>query len=421
MAIKTIRVKNFKSFKDVEVQLGNFNVLIGANASGKSNFIHIIEFLRDIQRHGLENAISLQGGPEYLTNLNIGPDEGLFVEVVVSVDPRAGGPVVGGLPTPLRLVILQPHEACYSMSVGFPKKSMEFEVLDEHLSLKGEFVTFVEQSGHLPAPHSLGPGEMTLARQREQVSVTVAAPEVASREGFVVAPKESALYRPDSSSLIERIERAGYIAGRLMPDVAIYDFDPKLSKKPTSIIGKAELEEDGSNLTIVLKRILEDESARRKLVNFLQDLLPFVSGLEVEKFENKSLLFSLSETYARNKDIPSLLISDGTINITALIVALYFERKPIAVIEEPEQNVHPHLISRIVAMMREASQRKQVIVTTHNPEVIKNADIADVHLVARDAEGFSTITKPAEREDVKGFLQNEIGLEELFVDNLLHN
>ena len=80
-----------------------------------------------------------------------------------------------------------------------------------------------------------------------------------------------------------------------MPNVAIYDFDPKLSKKATSITGKAELEEDGSNLAIVLKRIMEDESAKRKLVNFLQDLLPFVSGLEVEKFANKSLLFSLSE------------------------------------------------------------------------------------------------------------------------------
>ena len=44
MAIKSIRVKNFKSFKDVEVHLGNFNVLIGANASGKSNFIQVIKF-----------------------------------------------------------------------------------------------------------------------------------------------------------------------------------------------------------------------------------------------------------------------------------------------------------------------------------------------------------------------------------------
>jgi predicted ATPase len=143
--------------------------------------------------------------------------------------------------------------------------------------------------------------------------------------------------------------------------------------------------------------------------------------LQVAKFADKSLLFSLRETFAKDKDLPATLISDGTINITALIVALYFEKKSIAVIEEPERNVHPYLISRIVAMMNEASRQKQIIVTSHNPEVIRNADIADVHLVARDAEGFSTITKPADREDVKGFLQNEIGLEELFVHNLLHN
>jgi predicted ATPase len=72
-------------------------------------------------------------------------------------------------------------------------------------------------------------------------------------------------------------------------------------------------------------------------------------------------------------------------------------------------------------MMKEASQRKQVIVTTQNPQVVKSADIADVLFVARDKQGFSTIAKPADREDVKGFLQNQIGLEELFVEDLLHN
>jgi predicted ATPase len=209
--------------------------------------------------------------------------------------------------------------------------------------------------------------------------------------------------------------------GNLADDVAIYDFDPKLPKKATPITGKAELEEDGSNLAIVLKRIMEDESAKRKLANLLQDLLPFVVDLDVERFADKSLLLSLREKFAENKPVPASFISDGTINVAALIVALYFERKPVAVFEEPERNVHPHLISRIVAMMKEASLHKQIIVTTHNPEVIRNADIGDVHFVARDREGFTTITKPAEREDVKGFLQNEIGLEELFVQNLLHN
>jgi len=38
MAIKKLRISNFKSFGDLEIELGNFNVLIGANASGKSNF-----------------------------------------------------------------------------------------------------------------------------------------------------------------------------------------------------------------------------------------------------------------------------------------------------------------------------------------------------------------------------------------------
>ena len=90
-------------------------------------------------------------------------------------------------------------------------------------------------------------------------------------------------------------------------------------------------------------------------------------------------------------------------------MALYFEKKSIAVIEEPERNVHPHLVSRITAMMKEASRQKQIIVTSHNPEVIRNADTGDVLLVSRNSEGFSTISRPAEREDVKVFLQNEMG------------
>jgi predicted ATPase len=203
-------------------------------------------------------------------------------------------------------------------------------------------------------------------------------------------------------------------------DVAIYDFDPKLPKKATPITGKADLEEDGSNLAIVLKNIIGDGERKRKLENLLGDLLPFVAGLKVEKFADKSLLFTLGETYAKEHYLPASLISDGTINVTSLIAALYFEKKPVAIIEEPERNIHPSLISKIVAMMKDASQGKQIIVTTHNPEVVRHADIGDVLLVSRNGEGSSTISRPSENKDVQVFLQNEMGLEELFVENLLH-
>lgn len=205
----------------------------------------------------------------------------------------------------------------------------------------------------------------------------------------------------------------------ILSDIAIYDFDPKLPKKATPITGKAELEEDGSNLSIILKNILENKEKKRKLFNLVKDLLPFVKNLGVEKFADKSLLFKLQESYFNNQYLPASLISDGTINITALIIALYFERKPLIIIEEPERNIHPYLISKVVEMMKDASQKKQIVVTTHNTEIVKYAGLENILLVSRDENGFSRISRPEDKEEVKTFLRNDIGIEELYIQNLL--
>ncbi len=417
MAIKTIRVKNFKSFKDVEVQLGNFNVLIGANASGKSNFIEAIKFLRDIQRDGLENAIQLQGGPEYLTNLNIGPGENLSAEVVASGRLEWYGPSVGVHRTTGSELALEPHEIRRSFTICFPKDRADFDIVEERLAVKGELLSTGQDTKTAGPPQRLGPGEIIVVRNSGKTDVKFTPPEGLSLDEYEFVPWLVPAKMP-APFLVFEIALISF--GSLMAGVAIYDFDPKLPKKATPITGKADLEEDGSNLAIVLRNILLDEASKRDLTNLLQYLLPFVDGMDVERFADKSLLFNLRETFAKNKPLPASLISDGTINMTALIVALYFEKKPVVVIEEPERNVHPHLIPRIVEMMKETSKKKQVIVTTHNPEVIRNANVSDVLLVSRDKEGFSTITRPSEREEVKVFLQNEIGLDELFAQNLLH-
>jgi predicted ATPase len=417
MTIKTIRVKNFKSFKGLQVDLGKFNVLIGANASGKSNFIRVFEFLRDISRHGLDNAISLQGGPEYLTNLNFGTAENLSMEVIFSQEPEAGFLVIAASKTSKTELGLAPLEVTYSFSIAFPKKGADFEVFDDRLALKGELRTFERDGGQAEPPKLSGLGEVLISRGENKVSAKVTLPEGLSLDEYEISPWFSReTVSPRSLILVD----LPFIVGPSFEDIAIYDFDPKLPKKATPITGRADLEEDGSNLAIVLKNIIGNRDRKRKMANFLGDLLPFVADLEVEKFADKSLLFSLRETYAKKQYLPASLISDGTINVTALIAALYFENKPVAIIEEPERNIHPSLISRIVAMMKDASRGKQIIVTTHNPEVVKHADIGDVLLVSRNGDGFSTISRPSENKEVKAFLQNEMGLEELFVENLLH-
>jgi predicted ATPase len=201
--------------------------------------------------------------------------------------------------------------------------------------------------------------------------------------------------------------------------IAVYDIDPKLMKKGVAITGKRELEEDAGNLALVLKNIIGDTEKKRKFSNLLRDVLPFIEDFSVEKFMDISLVLTLREKYSRHHDLPSPSLSDGTMTIFALIIALYFEDKPFIIIEEPVSHIHPFLVARVISMMKESSKRKQVMITTHTTEVVKHAALDHLLLISRDPEGFSVISRPADKEEVRTFLENEIGIEELYVQNLL--
>ncbi len=417
MPIKKIKISNFKSFKNLELELGNFNVLVGANASGKSNFLQIFRFIKDITNHGLENALSMQGGIEYLRNINIGSTNDFMLELIF---------------TPLghfhKLIIKENYnifisldETIYSFIIKFKKNKLEPFTIEQKLKYKCEFKKSEKNTNE-----KKGRGEIVFSNINEKFKFDL------NNYGNLKIHKND-LIPKDIIKDIERIFtpklplfKLPYIDALLLEnlkniinDISIYDFDPKLPKKAVPITGKVDLEEDGSNLAIVLKNIIEDKEKRRRFSNLIKDLLPFVDNVDVEKFADKSLLFKLREIYFKKKYIPSSLISDGTINIIALIIALYFERKPLTIIEEPERNIHPYLISKVVEMMKDASRNKQIIVTTHNPEIVRYADLENILLISRNKDGFSTITRPYEKKEIKTFLKNDMGIEELYIDNLL--
>lgn len=286
-------------------------------------------------------------------------------------------------------------------------------MIDETIAQKCNFVKLMKNnSDEKEIP---GKGEILISRLNGKIKFNSTQPdEVKIKEEDILPP----FLRNDKESKSLLLQYL-YFISPFFSDFSIYDIDPKLPKKATPITGKADLEEDGSNLAIVLKNILENEDNKRKLSNLVRDVLPFVEDLDVEKLTDKSLLFKLREIYSENQYLPASFLSDGTIYITALIIALYFDRKPIIIIEEPERNIHPYLISRLVNMMKEVSEEKQIIITTHNPEVIKHAGLENIYLVSRNKEGFSTISRPSDKEEVKIFLENEMGIEDLYVQNLL--
>jgi energy-coupling factor transporter ATP-binding protein EcfA2 len=422
MAIKRIKVSNFKSFRELDLELGKLNILIGANASGKSNFIQILKFLRDIADSGLQDAVSLQGGMEYLRNLQAPAGEPVSVEVVwdhhvrLSLLPARSGfwpDLYGGRAT----------EARYRFTIAPKESAPGCQVIHDELALSFDLFLLDYESpgmGQMVEGQAQGQGTVTVSNRHGQVAIEI---ELAETAPCPASDLHLGLAeRPDEDILSADLMLRGVpelFRGAPLLTTRIFDFDPKLPKKAAPITGKAHLEEDGSNLALALRAAMASDDTRRMIINLLHDMLPFVEGLDVKHFAEDSLIFRVQETYAKNRPLPAAFVSDGTINLTALLLALYCQESPVIVIEEPERSIHPHLISRVVTWMEEASADRQILVTTHSPELVKHADLESVLLVTRNKDGSSGISRPAEREDVKIFLQNEIGIDELFAQNML--
>ena len=401
MAITKIKLANFKSFEALEVDLRPLNIVVGGNAAGKSNFLEVFRFLRDLAAHGLQDAVSLQGGMEYLTNLNIGPRQPVSLEVTFDFK------II--LPVALRehgLVSGKVFQSMYRLSFRSAPKGFEIETLTDELIHRCRFAT---------RERDLGEGEVIVSSQGETFRYEIRPREILGDLGTNLL---SAVQEKSSADAIV-LGSGPEMLSNLPSEIGVFDFDPKLPKKASPLTGRTSLEPDGSNLAIVLRNILQDKDQAEVFVRILKDALPFVDDLKVDKFADKSLLISLRERFAEKSYLPASFLSDGTLHLAALILALYFDKAAVTIIEEPERNIHPHLISKVVAMMQEASHRKQVIATTHNPEVVKNASLADLLFVRRDSRGFSRIECPSENAELKVFLENDLGVDELYVQNLL--
>jgi len=419
MAIKRIKAKNFKSFKELDLELGDLNILIGANASGKSNFVQIFKFLRDIRSHGLENAISIQGGAEYLTNVNIGASEAFSLEI--TSEPRVGSKIE----MKEKVTEIKTYEVIYGFTIQFNDREAGFEILEDKLTEKVEIVEW-QKNGEIGKTYDEAI-VFSKAGSKVEINLPDSIPQsygswsrtLGTYLETEMLPNTLLLECPFIFSYAFFPSLAPFQSGVEFVDISVYDFEPKLARTLAPITGEVRLAENGNNLAIAIRNIIKSEDGKRKLLNLVTELLDFVDDLDVERRSiDRASILKIREKYSE-EFLPVSLISDGTINMLALIIALYFDEKPLTIIEEPGRNIHPYLISRVVDMMEDASQSKQIIVTTHNPEMVRYANGEDLLLISRDEDGFSSISRPSEEEDMKIFLKNGLRMEDLYVESLL--
>lgn len=389
MRLTQLRARNFKSFDDLTVDVRPLNVILGANASGKSNLLSLLTFLRNIDREGLEDAISMESGSlSLLQNIQGGAGRDTQVGFTAHL--------------PDALVAASAHE---------PKLTYDIRFSGSPLRITSETV------------------ELTVTCQNElraMANITRTEDEVFQK----VTPESSCLepWRSSSASMPAPDESILSTLALRLPDIVgpfhlntlmVHDIDTRGQKGAMSVTGKAHLNRDGSNLAPVLKRILRDPEKKARFLRLVSALLPSVADLKLDAFTQQSLLLSARERFSDDTFLPANLLSDGTLRIFGLVTSLFFEARTVLGFEEPVTNIHPKLIGRVVEMMRDASGKRQIFLTTHNPEVVKHAGLSTLLFLRRDGQGFSQVIRPADTEMANSLLSDSISVEDLFLDDLL--
>ncbi len=396
MRIRRLRVKNFKSFKEIDIELENLNVLIGANASGKSNFLEILEFLKDIPSIGLVNAIEKHGGAKYIKNFNANREEEIEIGIELETETTTTNLIKlsKNSENELSTIIYELSflvDAELNVSINTERSIIKIDTEDYGIEVrKGE-------------PHFFKQNLLYEFLYKEPIE------NIIRQKAHNVTLLELGLYGLTDDLKI------------FFSNIAIYEIQPFWSRRPveSGSSGISELSRTGDNLPIILKKILSREKDARAFHRILMSLLPHVQEIQVENFESKYFMLNIEERFFKGRNIPAFLTSDGTISIIALILATFFSNAKIIGLEEPMKNVHPALIPKVINLLKDASSQKQIFFTTHNPETLRHLELRNILAIKRDRYGNSNVERLSDREDLKIFLQNEIGLDELFVENLL--
>jgi predicted ATPase len=366
--IRTLRLRNFLSFshEGEEIALAPLNVLIGPNASGKSNTLAALSILRAIPQDLVTPIVEGGGVREWLWKGNTGRP---VAEIEATVEYPAG-------PMPLRY------------RLNFTEVHSRPEVVDEaienerkqHLSDPDVYFFYRFQRGRpVLNIRNMPTAEVIDQGRRSQRSLR--------REDLL--PDQSVLSQRKDPDQYPELTYLGnqFAAIQLYREWNVGRYVVARVPQPADLPGDV-LFENARNLGLVLNNLRNRPTVKRLLLEKLQrfyaevdDLVIGVQGGMVQLFLHEKNL---------SDPIPATRISDGTLRYLCLLTILcYPDPPPLVCLEEPELGLHPDILPTIAELLIEASQRTQLIVTTHSDVLVSAlTDFPEVVLVCeRDAMG----------------------------------
>ena len=407
--ITQIEIGGYRLLDGFEADLNPLTVVIGANAVGKSTLIDCLQLIADCCEHPLNTAISWHHGAASL--LTAGNGNGQLAWRVTFRKP----PTWDDFPLEDALV----YEVLLQTDTQ-NQMHPQYEVLRTQEPVHGEPFKFLEATPYQQHIFDI--------EQRRLIPFNEAQPSPA-----VVRDADSAEDPPGSGRVGAQQEVALLLSQIrffnefpvpswvrfLLANMAFYPgFDvthsSALRTKAADIKPDTTLLSNGDNLGTVLHEILTRYDFRleaEELRDFLRVAYPAFEEIHCDTTFGtppQVLVRVREQGMARSMEMWEL--SDGMLRFLCLATALLNPwPRPLVAIDEPELGLHPGLLPIVAEMIKTAAERTQVLVTTHSPDLLNCFDIADVTVMARNADAKVVWHRPANRETLVEMLNNVTG------------
>ena len=329
MLLESIQIRNLLSFgpSTERLTLGPLNVLIGPNGSGKSNLIDVIGLLRSAPRN-LSEWVSQSGGiRDWLWKGAISPTA--QIDAIVSYQSHQ---------LPLRHVI------------EFAETAQHLELRDERIENSEPYPGYADPLFYYRYQRGspvLRVADTERPLQRESVKL----------DESILSQRRDPDQYPAITYLAEQFEQIRIFREWSFGRSNVVRWPQKADQK------NYFLGEDFLNLGLVLNQLRKDPPVKRHLLEHLRNLYPGVDDFEINVEGGTVQIFFQEGDLA----IPATRLSDGTLRFLCLLAVLcHPQPPPLICIEEPELGLHPDILPEIAKLLIEASERTQLVVTTHS-------------------------------------------------------